>query len=78
MPLWEGNSPDKKVHGASMGPNWGRQDPSGPHVGPINFAIWVAYSVSHIFVEVFIISNKFNVLKWMLFSFLTYRYDCDR
>ena len=22
-----------KVHGASMGPNWGRQDPGGPHVG---------------------------------------------
>ena len=27
-------------HGASMGPIWGRQDPGGPHVGPINFAIW--------------------------------------
>ena len=24
-----------------MGPIWGRQDPGGPHVGPINFAIWV-------------------------------------
>ena len=23
-----------------MGPSWGRQDPSGPHVGPMNFAIW--------------------------------------
>ena len=23
-----------------MGPNWGRQDPGGPHVGPVNFAIW--------------------------------------
>ena len=30
-----------KVHGAIMGPIWGRQDPSGPHVGPMNFAIWV-------------------------------------
>ena len=30
---------DSKVHGASMGPIWGRQDPGGPHVGPINFAI---------------------------------------
>ena len=35
------NFPDSKVHGASMGPTWGRQDPGGPHVGPINFAIWV-------------------------------------
>ena len=34
------NNPDSKVHGANMGPIWGRQDPSGPHVGPMNFAIW--------------------------------------
>ena len=33
--------PNSKVHGASMGPIWGRQDPGGPHVGPMNFAIWV-------------------------------------
>ena len=31
--------PDSKVHGANMGPNWGRQDPGGPFVGPRNFAI---------------------------------------
>ena len=34
--------PDNKVHGADMGPIWGQQDPDGPHVGPMNFAIWVA------------------------------------
>ena len=33
-------SPDSKVHGANMGPIWGRQDPGGPHVGPMNFTIW--------------------------------------
>ena len=27
--------PDSKVHGAYMGPTWGRQDPGGSHVGPI-------------------------------------------
>ena len=32
--------PDSKVHGANMGPIWGRQGPGGPHVGPMNFAIW--------------------------------------
>ena len=32
--------PDSKVHGANMGPTWGRQDPGGSHVGPINLAIW--------------------------------------
>ena len=26
--------------GANMGPIWGRQDPGGPHVGPMNFVIW--------------------------------------
>ena len=34
------NTPDSKVHGANMGPIWGRQDPDGPHVGYMNFAIW--------------------------------------
>ena len=34
------NIPDSKVHGANMGPIWGQQDPGGPHVGPMNFAIW--------------------------------------
>ena len=32
--------PDSKVHGANMGPTWGRQDPGGPHVVPMNLAIW--------------------------------------
>ena len=27
----------------NMGPIWGQQDPGGPHVGPMNFAIWVIY-----------------------------------
>ena len=35
------NIPDSKVHGVNMGPLWGRQDPCGPHVSPMNFAIWV-------------------------------------
>ena len=32
---------NNKVHGANMGPNWGRQDPGGTHVGPMKFAVWV-------------------------------------
>ena len=38
---WIANTtnPDSKVHGANMGPIWGRQDPGGPHVGPKNLAI---------------------------------------
>ena len=35
-----GDVPDSKVHGAYMGPTWGRQDPGGPHVCPMIIAIW--------------------------------------
>ena len=35
-----GHIPDSKVHGANMGLIWARQDPGGPHVGPMNFVIW--------------------------------------
>ena len=34
-------NPYSKVHGAYMGPIWGRQGPDGPRVDPINLAIWV-------------------------------------
>ena len=37
------NFPDSKVIGTNMGPIWGRQDPGGPYVGPMNFAILVNY-----------------------------------
>ena len=43
------NIHDSKIHGANMGPILGRQDPGGPHVGPINLAIWDAiYSSKHL------------------------------
>ena len=32
---------DSKVHRANMGPTWALSSPSGPHVGPMNLAIWV-------------------------------------
>ena len=34
------NHPDNKVRVADVGPNWGRQDPGGPHAGPMYFVIW--------------------------------------
>ena len=37
--LHQGMFPDSKVHGSI----WGQQDPGVPHVGPMNFAIWVIY-----------------------------------
>ena len=38
-------NPGSKVHGANMGPIWGRQDPGGSPVGPMNFAIWEVFIV---------------------------------
>ena len=35
--------PDSKVLGANIGPTWVLLAPNGPHVGPMNFAIWVVY-----------------------------------
>ena len=32
---------DSRVHGANMGSIWGRKNPGVPHVGPMNFVIWV-------------------------------------
>ena len=37
---WSNLASDNKAHGANIGLIWGRQDPGGPHVGPMNFAIW--------------------------------------
>ena len=31
---------ERKVHRVNMGPIWVRQDPGGPHIGLMNFAIW--------------------------------------
>ena len=32
--------PDNKVHGANMGLTWVLSAPDGPHIGPMNLAIW--------------------------------------
>ena len=33
-----------------MGPTWGQQDPGGPHVGPMNLAIWVWLVISMLYI----------------------------
>ena len=42
------DNPDSKIYGTNMGPIWGRQDPGGPHVGPMNFPVWEILSVVHL------------------------------
>ena len=49
-PCQQQSIPDSKVRGANMAPIWGRQDPGGPHVGPMNFALWDVFQ--NIFVDI--------------------------
>ena len=40
-------NPDSKVHGANIGPIWGRQDPGGPQMSHVNLAIWEAITCAN-------------------------------
>ena len=51
--------PDSKVHGASMGPIWGWQDPGGPHVGPMNLAIWGTF-VTVILYVIYVVNDRWS------------------
>ena len=57
--------PDSKVHGANMGPIWGRQYPGGLHVGPMNLAFWLSSSFEET-------SNSVRCIIILLFSDHTY------
>ena len=68
--------PDGKVHGANMGSNWVLLAPDGPHVGPINFALWgnITYAFSHLvspasplFVQMLIQANNKETMQYWLF-----------
>ena len=48
-----------------MGPIWGRQDPGGPHVGPMNFAIWVHPEINGLSPMIYN-SSVFAVLLYIL------------
>ena len=52
--------PESKVHEAYMGPLWGRQDPGGSHVGPMNLTIRGAFqqNVIHALSIIIHIPNK--------------------
>ena len=56
--------PDSKVHGANMGPIWGRQDPDGLHVGPMNFAIWVYLGFWNMLLHIRVYSQNIMVFQW--------------
>ena len=52
--------PESRVHGANMGPIWGRQDPGGPHVGPMNFGIWVKTPYIVIYLDTGLVNRLFG------------------
>ena len=52
---------DSKVHGANMGPIWGRQNSGGLHVGPMDFVIWA-------YLQLF--RNDMNGISWQPLSFI--------
>ena len=65
-----GKFPDSKIHWANMGPIWGQQNPGGPYVGPMNFAIWVHCNASlqnNFFISVGIGTGryKYNIISLM-------------
>ena len=56
--------PDSKVYGTNMGPTWERQNPCGPHVGPMNLAIWVVFLIQlyrYVFLDWLCVVNKRNL-----------------
>ena len=65
--------PDSKVHGANMGPIWGQQDPGGPHVGPMNFVVWV---VLHMLYHK--ISPLFCIALMWLHDYISLKYRSTR
>ena len=58
--------PDNKVHGANMGPIWGRQDPGGPHVGPMNLAIWGVFDSCISKLLLWHLCNAYTNICWWL------------
>ena len=66
-----GMYPDSKVQGANMGAIWGRQDPGGPHVGPMNFAIWVVKSLAKYYIFIMLLEwHHMRVSKHRQFDIL--------
>ena len=54
--------PDSNIHGANMGPIWGRQDSGWPHAGPTNFAIW-----DIVMCQIFIFHKYTKALNFIIF-----------
>ena len=71
------NNPDSNIHGANIGPIWGRQDPGGPHVGLMNLAIlvknettaWqfaISYKLSYFVESLYLFKQAYRISPWSL------------
>ena len=71
-----GHYPHNKGYGATIGPILGREDPGGPHVGPMNFVIWVMNAGIQDLKDWAIVTQNSNVNGWTeymaLFSIYLY------
>ena len=56
--------PNSKIHGANMGPIWDWQGPGGPHVGPMNFAIWANVMHTRVSYAMSIVMKTSCVIMW--------------
>ena len=63
--------PDSKAHGTNMGPIWGRQGPGGPHVGPMNIAIWDFIDLEYS--QNIPVSAPESLTHWLLKMWLQYK-----
>ena len=63
-------TPHSKVHGANMGPILGGHNPVGPHVGPMDLAIWDTFKYSLIYQQRHAMQNAdlsyLNLESWHL------------
>ena len=65
-PWW---SPDSKSHGTNMGPVWVLSAPDGPHVGPMNFVIWVHIRTNFISISISSYLSIVPLRACMIFGF---------
>ena len=78
--IWQ--NPNRKVHGVNMRPIWDWQGPGGPHVDPMNLAIWVIIKIperqkminwNNVVVDMLIHYLKKNIDIQQNYNFLKYR-----
>ena len=74
LPVFLSANPVSKIHGANMGPIWGRQDPGGPHVGPMKFSIWEG-TILTFFIYAMFANNTYDTKVYVNVTLMEMEYD---